>query len=70
MQARRRQNLYAKTKQGLQRSVTVQKLIHNWVRPHWGLAKGTTPAMVMGFYDRPVKMEEFLCWRGLPPITH
>jgi hypothetical protein len=50
--------------------VTVQKLIHNWVRPHWGLAKGTTPAMVMGFYDRPVKMEEFLCWRGLPPITH
>lgn len=67
---RRRQNLYAKTKQGLQRSVTVQKLIHNWVRPHWSLAKGTTPAMAMGFYHRPVKMEEFLCWRGLPFITH
>ena len=28
---------------GLQRSLTVQRLVHNWVRPHWGLEQGTTP---------------------------
>ena len=30
---RRRQNLYAKKVQGLNRAITVQRLIHNWVRP-------------------------------------
>ena len=34
---RRRQNLYAKNTEGLQRAVTVQRLVHNWVRPHVGL---------------------------------
>jgi hypothetical protein len=34
---RRRQNLYAKNTEGLQRAVTVQRLVHNWVRPHGGL---------------------------------
>lgn len=34
---RRRQNLYAKNTEGLQRAVTVQRLVHNWVRPHRGL---------------------------------
>ena len=34
---RRRQNLYAKTTEGLQRSWDVQRLIHHWVRPPWGL---------------------------------
>jgi len=33
----RRQNLYVKTIPGLQRAITCQRLIHNWVRPHWGL---------------------------------
>lgn len=66
---RRRQNLYAKRVEGLQRALTVQRLVHNWVRPHWGLAKGTTPAMAIGLYHRPVKMEELLSWRGAPPIT-
>ena len=42
---RRRQNLYAKTTAGLQRSLDVQRLIHNWVRPHWGLGVKTTPAL-------------------------
>ena len=41
----RRQNLYAKTTAGLQRSLDVQRLIHNWVRPHWGLGAKTTPAI-------------------------
>jgi len=45
---RRRQNHYAKTVKGLQRAITVQLLIHNWIRPHWGLDKGTTPAFGFG----------------------
>ena len=34
----RRQNLYAKRVEGLQRVLDVQQLVHNWVRPHWGLS--------------------------------
>jgi light-regulated signal transduction histidine kinase (bacteriophytochrome) len=45
----RRQNHYAKIVEGLQRSLNVQRLIHNWVRPHWGLQKNQTPAMAMGY---------------------
>ncbi len=63
---RRRQNLYAKRVEGLQRTLSMQRLVHNWVQPHWGLTKGSTPAMAMGFYNRPVKMEELLTWTGLP----
>ncbi len=66
---RRRTNTYAKNVEGLQRSLTVQRLVHNWVRLHSGLDKGTTPAMAMGLYHRPVKMEELLCWRGFPSTT-
>ena len=32
---RRRQNLYAKTRAGLQRVLDGQRIIHNWVRPHF-----------------------------------
>jgi hypothetical protein len=32
---RRRQNHYAKQVEGLQRALDVQRLMHNWVRPHW-----------------------------------
>ena len=66
---RRRQNLYAKTVTGLQRTLSVQRLVHNWVRPHWGLPKDTTPAMKMGFSPRPIKMEEMLCWQGFSSTT-
>lgn len=66
---RRRQNFYAKRVEGLQRALTVQRLVHNWVRPHWGLGKKTTPAMALGLYHRPVKMEELLTWRGFPSTT-
>jgi hypothetical protein len=65
---RRRQNLYAKCVQGLQRVLEVQRLIHNWVRPHWGLVQGTTPAMAMGFCDRPLSMHELLTQRGFTAI--
>lgn len=65
---RRRQNLYAKQVQGLQRALDVQRLVHNWVRPHWSLAKGTTPAMAMGFCNRPVSMHELLTQRGFSSV--
>jgi hypothetical protein len=57
---RRRQNHYAKQVEGLQRALDVQRLMHNWVRPHWSLGKQTTPAMAMGFIQRPLKLSEIL----------
>ncbi len=67
---RRKQNHYAKTVAGLQRAITVQQLIHNWIRPHDSLNKGTTPAMAIGFSQRPITMLEFLTSRGLSFITN
>ena len=60
---RRRQNLYAKTVEGLERALSVQRLLHNWGRPHW--SSGQTPAMAMGFIARPVSLSEMLSSRGL-----
>jgi hypothetical protein len=65
----RRQNHYAKVVAGLQRALNVQRLIHNWVRPHWGLKKNHTPAMVMGYLERPITMLELLSSRGFEFIT-
>ena len=65
---RRRQNLYAKTKMALQRSLDVQRVIHNWVRPHWSLGRKTTPAMAMDLITRPISMHELLnsrCFESL-----
>lgn len=67
---RRHQNHYAKTVEGLQRALTVQQLLHNWIRPHWGLGKQTTPAMAMGFCQCPVTMEQFLTTRRYPSTTN
>lgn len=61
---RRRQNLYAKKLAGLQRVLDVQRLVHNWVRPHWGLGKQIVPAMRMGFCSRPLSILEMLNSRG------
>lgn len=66
---RRRQNHYAKQIKGLQRALNMQRLIHNWVRPHGSLGKRTTPAMKMGFIDRPIKISEILVSRGFECIT-
>jgi hypothetical protein len=66
---RRRQNHYAKQVKGLQRALNVQRLIHNWVRPHWSLGKHTTPAMKMGFIERPLKISEMLLSRGFECLT-
>ena len=66
---RRRQNLYAKNTEGLQRAVTVQRLVHNWVRPHGGLEKNKTPAMEIGLYHRPLSMLELLSLCGFHCLT-
>lgn len=66
---RRRQNLYAKVRAGLQRVLDVHRLVHNWVRPHWGLEKGTTPAMAMGYCARPISIHELLTCPGFHYIT-
>jgi hypothetical protein len=65
---RRRQNLYAKRVAALQRVLDVQRLVHHWVRPHHGLKKDTTPAMAMGFCDRPISMLELLTRRGFASL--
>lgn len=61
---RRRQNLYAKKVQGLNRAITIQRLIHNWVQPHFSLGKNITPAMAIGYIKRPILMEEMLNWQS------
>ncbi len=66
---RRRQNLYAKRGEGLQRALNVQRLIHNWVRSHWGLGKQTTPAMAMGDCDHTLSTHELLTLQGFQSIT-
>jgi hypothetical protein len=66
---RRRQNLYAKNTEGLERTVTVQRLVHNWVRPHLGLGKNKTPVMAIGLYHRPISMLELLLLRGFSSLT-
>ena len=65
----RRQNLYAKKRLGLQRTLDVQRLIHNWVRPHWRLGKRTTPAMKMGFFSRSITLLELLTSRGFESLS-
>jgi len=66
---RRRTNTEAKNVEGLQRSLDVLRLVHNWVRPHSSLNKGITPAMALGLYHRPIQMEELLSWRCYPSAT-
>lgn len=66
---RRRQNLYAKTRDGLQRALDVQRILHNWVRPRWGLGKRTTPAMAIGLCNRLLSTQELLGMRGFQNIS-
>jgi hypothetical protein len=66
---RRRQNLYAKRQDALQRTLTMQQMIHNWVRRHFSLPKNTTPAMRLGYIDRPVSLYEMLTYRGFNALS-
>lgn len=55
---RRRTNTYAKTTSGLQRTLDVHLLIHNFVRPHW--TTGEVPAVAIGVLGSPLGLENIL----------
>jgi hypothetical protein len=55
---RRKTNTYAKTKEGLQRTLDVHQLIHNFVRPHWTTRE--VPAVSMGILLKPFTLEDIL----------
>lgn len=60
---RRRTNTYAKNKQGLQRALDVQWLLHNFVRPHFTTQQ--VPAVALGLFDEPFSLTELLTTRFL-----
>ena len=55
---RRRTNTYAKTVPGLQRTLDVYWVIHNFVRKHW--TTGEVPAVAMGVLCAPLGLEDIL----------
>ncbi len=55
---RRRTNTYAKTTSGLQRTLDVYWVIHNFVRKHW--TTGEIPAIAMGILCAPLGIEAIL----------
>ncbi len=55
---RRRTNTYAKTTFGLQRTLDVYWVIHNFVRKHW--TTGKIPAVAMGILCSPLGIEAIL----------
>jgi hypothetical protein len=58
------------TSRGVTTVLSVQRLVHNWVRPHWGLEKKVTPAMAMGYCNRPISVHEILTQRGFSSLIH
>ncbi len=55
---RRKTNTYAKTEDGLQRTLDVHQIIHNFVRPHW--TTGKVPAVSMGVIAEALTLESIL----------
>ncbi|MCA6584190.1 MAG: hypothetical protein IM536_19685 [Pseudanabaena sp. M34BS1SP1A06MG] len=47
----------------------MQRLVHNWVRPHGGLGKNKTPVMAIDLYHRPISMLELLSLQGFTSLT-
>ncbi len=50
--------------EGLNRAITVQRLIHNWVQPHFSLGKNITPAVAIGYVKQPITIEKMLNCRS------
>lgn len=50
-------------KQGLQRALDLQWIMHNFVRPHF--TTGEIPAVALGIHDQGVSVSEFLMMRPL-----
>lgn len=55
---RRRTNTYAKCEKGLQRTLDVHQIIHNFVRPHW--TTGKVPAVALGITKGALCLEDVL----------
>ena len=55
---RRRTNTYAKTQGGLQRTLDVHQIIHNFVRPHW--TTGVVPAVALGILSSGLSLVDIL----------
>ena len=58
---RRRTNTYAKCKEGLQRTLDVHQIIHNFVRAHW--TTGVVPAVALGVMGGALCLEDILTQR-------
>ena len=55
---RRRTNTYAKSRKGLQRTLDVQQIIHNFVRSYW--TTGLVPAVALGIISNPLNLIDIL----------
>lgn len=58
---RRRTNTYAKSRAGLQRTLDVHQIIHNFVRPHW--TTGNVPAVALGIIKDALCLNDILTTR-------
>jgi transposase-like protein len=58
---RRRTNTYAKSEEGLQRTLDVHQIIHNFVRTHW--TTGVVPAVAMGIITGVLGLKDILTQR-------
>jgi hypothetical protein len=58
---RRRTNTYAKCKEGLQRTLDVHQVIHNFIRRHWTTQQ--VPAVAMGILEDALCLEDILTQR-------
>ncbi|MBF0174975.1 MAG: hypothetical protein HQL83_16275 [Magnetococcales bacterium] len=58
---RRRTNTYSKTTEGLQRTLDVHLINHNFVRRHW--TTGEVPAVKSGLQKAPLTVEAILRMR-------
>ncbi len=55
---KRKTNTYAKNVEGLQRTLDVHQIIHNYVRPHWTTRE--VPAVALGILSKPLTLEDIL----------
>ena len=58
---RRRTNTYAKCKKGLQRTLDVHQIFHNFVRPHWSTHE--VPAVMLGVIKEALCLKDILSTR-------
>jgi transposase-like protein len=57
---RRRTNMYAKNRDGLERALDVQRFIYNWARPHWAHEGASTPAQMARLASAPLSLHQLV----------